>query len=194
MGTTLLSKGALKSLFGTLGETGSNADGHQTLCHLPYAVHTKCHVHNFYFQSPCGLLYLWFPQLLISMGQERILGLLHYLIAPAVKQFAYSIKIWPSISWDPGQILPLGVPCIPIVFWHSSTVKTLLLNISCYSADMSFTIHVIHCQTHVDHVVNCHNFISMAVHTFINLATFRITFVVNTMCAFPNRTYTHNYG
>ena len=30
-GTTLTTKGALKSLFGTLGDTGSNADRHQNM-------------------------------------------------------------------------------------------------------------------------------------------------------------------
>ena len=58
---------------------------------------------------------------------------------------------------------------------------------------MLLTIHVMQCQTLVDHVVNCHNFISMAVHTFINLASFRITLWSTPMYAFPNRTYTHDY-
>ena len=30
-GTTLATKGALKSLFGTLGDTGNNVDGHQNM-------------------------------------------------------------------------------------------------------------------------------------------------------------------
>lgn len=56
------SKRAVWSLYSGLGETGSNichnGDGHQKTCILPYVVHIKCYINNFFFQSWCGLLYL----------------------------------------------------------------------------------------------------------------------------------------